>query len=409
MALYSGENLHNIVARQKCFKAKDYSQALRDGFLSTDRAILEDANYQQEQSGCTATTAIVTGNKICVANAGDSRTVLGVKGIAKPLSFDHKPQNEGERSRICAAGGFVEVGRVNGNLALSRAIGDFGFKKSVELPPEEQIVTAYPDVMEHAITPDDEFLILACDGIWDCMHSQVVVEFIRRGIAEGQELSSICENLMDNCLAPTSDLSGIGCDNMTIMVIGLLNGQTKEQWYDMIAKRVANGEGPVAPVSSAEMIGNRFSDNTSNKNSNHTTNISNQTNRPGFYQNGILNLNEMKMKKDNNEEEEDDDDVDDIINSRTGGGGNGMSMGPTISLQQLLGHTAQLLGSHGSYVLETDEATNHLISSMGWSINQHSGNASPPPEQADNERVHNDDDNDQDKQRIEEVSDMDRS
>jgi len=53
---------------------------------------------------------------------------------------------------------------VNGNLALSRAIGDFEFKKSAELPPESQIVTAYPDVLEHDITEDDEFLVVACDG-----------------------------------------------------------------------------------------------------------------------------------------------------------------------------------------------------------------------------------------------------
>lgn len=69
-----------------------------------------------------------------------------------------------EKSRINAAGGFVDFGRVNGNLALSRAIGDFEFKKSAELAPEAQIVTAFPDVEVHEITDDDEFLILACDG-----------------------------------------------------------------------------------------------------------------------------------------------------------------------------------------------------------------------------------------------------
>ena len=98
------------------------------------------------------------------ANAGDSRSVLGVKGRAKPLSFDHKPQNEGEKARITAAGGFVDFGRVNGNLALSRAIGDFEFKKSAELAPEQQIVTAYPDVVVHEMGDDDEFLVIACDG-----------------------------------------------------------------------------------------------------------------------------------------------------------------------------------------------------------------------------------------------------
>lgn len=53
---------------------------------------------------------------------------------------------------------------MNGNLALSRAIGDFEFKRSAELPPESQIVTAYPDVVTHELTEDDEFLIIACDG-----------------------------------------------------------------------------------------------------------------------------------------------------------------------------------------------------------------------------------------------------
>lgn len=70
----------------------------------------------------------------------------------------------GEKARITAAGGFVDFGRVNGNLALSRAIGDFEFKKSAELAPEQQIVTAYPDVVVHDISDDDEFLVLACDG-----------------------------------------------------------------------------------------------------------------------------------------------------------------------------------------------------------------------------------------------------
>lgn len=71
----------------------------------------------------------------------------------------------GEKARIMAAGGFVDFGRVNGNLALSRAIGDFEFKKSADLSPEAQIVTAYPDVITHDITDNDEFLVIACDGL----------------------------------------------------------------------------------------------------------------------------------------------------------------------------------------------------------------------------------------------------
>ncbi|KAJ5714257.1 Protein phosphatase 2C [Penicillium malachiteum] len=247
VALFAGEHLHRIVAKQDAFAKGDIEQAMKDGFLATDRAILEDPRYEEEVSGCTASTSIISKHKIWVANAGDSRSVLGVKGRAKPLSYDHKPQNEGEKARITAAGGFVDFGRVNGNLALSRAIGDFEFKKSAELSPEQQIVTAYPDVTMHEVTEDDEFLVIACDGIWDCQSSQAVVEFVRRGIAAKQDLYRICENMMDNCLASNSETGGVGCDNMTMTIIGLLNGKTKEEWYNQIAERVASGDGPCAP------------------------------------------------------------------------------------------------------------------------------------------------------------------
>jgi len=70
---------------------------------------------------------------------------------------------------------------------------------------------------------------------------------VRRGIVAKQELHQICENMMDVCLAPNSDNGGVGCDNMTIMVIAFLRGKSKEEWYDMVAKRVADGDGPCAP------------------------------------------------------------------------------------------------------------------------------------------------------------------
>jgi protein phosphatase 2C family protein 2/3 len=99
---------------------------------------------------------------------------------------------------------------------------------------------ASPKAQDHKLT---HVLI----GIWDCQSSQAVVEFVRRGIAAKQELSKICENMMDNCLASNSETGGVGCDNMTMIVIGLLHGKTKEEWYEEIAKRVANGDGPCAP------------------------------------------------------------------------------------------------------------------------------------------------------------------
>jgi hypothetical protein len=66
------------------------------------------------------------------------------------------------------------------------------------------------------------------------MTSQQVVDYIRRGIASRLSLSKICERIMDRCVARDSDLTGVGCDNMTITIVGILNGRTREEWYDWI-------------------------------------------------------------------------------------------------------------------------------------------------------------------------------
>ena len=79
---------------------------------------------------------------------------------------------------------------------------------------------------------------------------------MRRGIAAKQELEVICENMMDNCLASNSETGGVGCDNMTVAIVALLQGQTKEEWYSQIAKRVADGDGPCAPPESGKFICN---------------------------------------------------------------------------------------------------------------------------------------------------------
>jgi Protein phosphatase 2C len=99
-----------------------------------------------------------------------------------------------ETSRITAAGGYIEYGRVNGvsrcslflspmpnflgNLALSRAIGDFEFKKNYALAPERQIITADPDIIMHELTSEDEFIVLACDGTSLSSHPVSLHNFI---------------------------------------------------------------------------------------------------------------------------------------------------------------------------------------------------------------------------------------
>ncbi|OIW04970.1 hypothetical protein TanjilG_01166 [Lupinus angustifolius] len=175
------------------------------------------SNFSGPNCGSTACVAVIRGNKLVVANAGDSRCVLSRKGQARNLSKDHKPDLVAEKDRILKAGGFIQVGRVNGSLNLARAIGDMEFKQNKFLPVEKQIVTADPDIISIELCDDDEFLVLACDGIWDCMSSQQLVDFIHGQLKTENKLSAVCEKVFDKCLAPT--VGGEGCDNMTMILI----------------------------------------------------------------------------------------------------------------------------------------------------------------------------------------------
>ncbi|KAI8332400.1 phosphatase 2C-like domain-containing protein [Chlamydoabsidia padenii] len=256
VAKYTGNILHHKVRESQFFDKREYRSALKDAFLTIDKELQEDQNFTGDPSGCTAITVLITPeNKLFVANAGDSRSILSSKGQHKALSYDHKPTDRLESQRIVAAGGFIEFGRVNGNLALSRAIGDFEFKQNDQLPAEEQVVTCNPDIIEHELTEEDEFIVLACDGIWDCMTNQEVVDYIRARIAQHEPLELVCESIMDHCLAPDSEVGGVGCDNMSIIIVGILNGRTKDEWYDWIASRV--------PKTKKDALGNDIEDTDS--------------------------------------------------------------------------------------------------------------------------------------------------
>ncbi|GAA6066744.1 protein phosphatase 1G [Tachysurus ichikawai] len=175
-------------------------------------------------SGTTAVVALIRGKQLIVANAGDSRCVVSERGKAVDMSYDHKPEDELELARIKNAGGKVTMdGRVNGGLNLSRAIGDHFYKRNKNLPPEEQMISALPDVKVLTLNEEHEFMVVACDGIWNVMSSQEVVEFVNERLkAEGSEtkpLSAVIEELLDHCLAPDTSGDGTGCDNMTCMIV----------------------------------------------------------------------------------------------------------------------------------------------------------------------------------------------
>ncbi|ODQ80419.1 hypothetical protein BABINDRAFT_166751 [Babjeviella inositovora NRRL Y-12698] len=232
----------------------DYLKFLRDCFFKVDSALLE----QNFNSGSTAVVALLVNRRLVVANVGDSRCYVSVNGIAKSLSYDHKPNNVGELMRIHRSGGFVAMNRVNGVLALSRAFGDFGFKAGlmsvpgpngkrhavVRIPPEETPVTCEPEVIVHTLGRLDEFLVLACDGIWDCYKNQTLNNEIRDWILKGKSLQEICQIVLDNSLGMANNVTGIGYDNMTIMLVALHQREgSVEAWYDEMIEKLSKRRG----------------------------------------------------------------------------------------------------------------------------------------------------------------------
>lgn len=121
----------------------DYGKMLEDEVIAADNELSLDLWRNNNRAGSTALIAVLEGSKLVVANVGDSRGVMcDEEGKTIPLSFDHKPNDPKEHQRVKEAGGFIAhygVWRVNGMLAMSRALGDVIFKPNV--------VIANPDVL----------------------------------------------------------------------------------------------------------------------------------------------------------------------------------------------------------------------------------------------------------------------
>jgi len=229
------------------FKAGNYEEALKDIYIRIDDMLRTPEGKQKLKTykknadsgaslfgrdgddvayaaGCTACSAIITPTDIFVGNSGDSRAVLAVKKgdklTAVDMSVDHKPDNPSEKARIEKAGGFVEDNRVKGILNLSRSLGDLEYKSDSSKPPGEQMITAVPEINKQRITPDTNFLIIACDGIWDCLTSQEAVDFVGDLIKKKDKVSDVIEEMFDKIIATdVASSGGIGCDNMTCVIV----------------------------------------------------------------------------------------------------------------------------------------------------------------------------------------------
>lgn len=220
------------IMRQDSFKAyaaaapasrdpKQLAKAMLDGFVQVDAEMRPKLPIDEDKSGTTAVAVFLTPTHLICANAGDSRAVY-CKGPVVALSDDHKPDNPDERRRIEAAGGHVAQGmmgagpmRVDGDLAVSRCLGDFTYKQNRSVPDIEQKVTPLPELR---IFPRDasadELVIVACDGIWDVVSNQEACDMLREWMMGGEkDCGLLAEETLDTCLDNGSK------DNMSAIVV----------------------------------------------------------------------------------------------------------------------------------------------------------------------------------------------
>jgi serine/threonine protein phosphatase PrpC len=170
--------------------------------------------------GCTGVIVMITPEYIVCANAGDSRAIMSKIGkpTAIALSHDHKPNNMGERRRIEAAGGFIQKERVDGNLAVSRGFGDFEFKMDESKGPEAQKVSCIPDIIVYARDAHIEWIILACDGLWDVCSNERAIGLVREfGDSASNTIVNIAEKMCEKALELDSN------DNISVIVVKLSN------------------------------------------------------------------------------------------------------------------------------------------------------------------------------------------
>jgi serine/threonine protein phosphatase PrpC len=196
VAVYCAENLHRIIAQ---------NMAAGQPPGSAIRSAIYDINHQAisrwEYAGATAVIVVIANNTIYTANVGDSRVILIENGRARRLTFDHRATVPSEKRAILGRGGTVFLGRVNGVLMLSRAIGDAELARYISCDP---YMTSNP-------LKDGLKLIIACDGVWDVMTDQMAADTYGR-----------CRDPIEAARVIKADALKMGStDNISVMCVDL--------------------------------------------------------------------------------------------------------------------------------------------------------------------------------------------
>ena len=242
IAQYALHEIPKRLEQHEDFLKGGFEAAFKDVFVNVDRDLTLIQDITPMYSGCTACVVLLKDKELFLANAGDSRAVMAQKQIqpfgpaqcvykSVDLTVDQNPDSPGEQERIESMGGFVSPPPEEGlsarvwldsqfrqfGLAMSRSIGDHAVK-SVG-------VIACPVVTHYEITPDDDFIIIATDGVWEFLSSQQAVDLVAQELENGKGSSEACQCLIEAAAAMWHEHEGDYRDDITALVV-----RVKELW-----------------------------------------------------------------------------------------------------------------------------------------------------------------------------------
>jgi len=209
-ATFAAAHLHELVVESQAYPADPVS-AIQEACHECDRRFIATS----KKSGTTVVCVLIKDNTIYAAWVGDSLASLVREGHALKIMEPHKPNREDEKVRVEGLGGaIIHYGtwRVNGQLAVSRAIGDGEYKP---------LITAQPDITTIVSKGNEDFLIIACDGLWDMVTPEESAEIIYQKIKDDDtDLDGLA-----HFLGVVAKDRG-SADNITIIIVFLKPVQT---------------------------------------------------------------------------------------------------------------------------------------------------------------------------------------
>jgi protein phosphatase 1G len=227
--LDSFEDVFDVYKYQLNFEPKKNIQLKLTQKISS-KIITSSENLIGNQMGTTANIMLIKNGVIYIANVGDSLSVMYKNKKAYNLNREHQLILESEKERVLKSGATINGYRINGMLNLTRAIGDLQFKTNSNLKKHEQSVIAVPEITKIEDTEGIDFIIMGCDGVWDCVKRQMVCDFIDKEINEnpGKNLSEILIKIFDRCVSPVWGVV-LGTDNMSCIIIQFLNNNNNNE------------------------------------------------------------------------------------------------------------------------------------------------------------------------------------